>query len=272
MSTHVIILAQGQQTRLQSVLDFPKQLVPLRGPLGDKREPRILTRTLRQISELLAYNQHITTVVSWAEIHQHYAAHPIRIPNVPYNGMNPEPLRYVPEFTSLVDPGNSSLLGLKKYIDQKVNHVSNRCVVLLGDVVYSWKCLDALLLGSGKGNEPLGAAQRDVRDKAVFAGTSNLSSSGGELWGVAWQTHRKEMLETLHVAATKHPKVKDTYQPGQLRRWWWEVRDLSIARGERYYWPCDDYTMDVDTPADLLRLPAAAELALADDLQHGVTW
>jgi hypothetical protein len=275
VTTHVIILAQGAQTRLPmfELPHTPKQLVCLQIPVATgihKYGVSILTRTLRQLALLLANEVHVTTVVGWPSIAEHYAKHPVIVSSEDgqtHFGVGTRlTVRYMPEFVSLPDPGNSSLRGLGEYFDLKRERTgtvlsSDRCVVLLGDVVYSWDCMRMLL-------DPAAAIR--------FVGTSDLSTSGGELWGIAWDTSRTVMLETLREALARHPKVDDVYQCGQMRRWWWAVRDVAIAAclpaEERGYMVCDDYTFDLDKPADIRLLSERAPEVEADDRRNGVTW
>lgn len=277
MTTHVIILAQGAQTRLPmfELPHTPKQLVCLQIPVAagiHKYGVPILTRTLLQLDVIEAFlripanhEPNTITVVGWPSIAEYYTAHPVRVASIRMPDDSDRPIcARRPEFVSLPDPGNSSLRGLGKYFDLQHERTvlsSDRCVVLLGDVIYSWDCLRMLL-------DPTA----DIR----FVGTSDLSTSGGELWGIAWDASRTVMLETLHEALAKHPKVDDVYQCGQMRRWWWAVRDVAIAAclpaEERGYMVCDDYTFDLDKPADIRLLSERAPEVEADDRRNGVTW
>jgi hypothetical protein len=176
---------------------------------------------------------------------------------------------------TLSDPGNSSLKGIARYLeaDPGVLHAPParsrpdrvaRTVVLLGDVVYSWSCLEALFRAS--------------RDWG-FVGTPELSNSSGELWGVAWSRNVEgHMIASLRDALIHHPPFAEDYQPGQLRRWisGWNRGDLTEhvekLRRNGHYIDIADYTHDIDIPAHLAMLPWLSESAAADDAKHGLVW
>lgn len=249
MNTDVIILAQGTQRRLGQS-HGPKQLLPLRGCGGTP----ILARTVRQIWVLAHW---WPTIVTWDAIRLHQEVNPVRCGDT----------LVTPAFFELPDPGNSSLKGISRLLEQR--HQSGlrleRTIVLLGDVVYSWRCLESLIeLAAGSWG---------------FAGTSDLSPSGGELWGVAWhRNHEDRMMSSLRDAMLRHPPFEDEYQPGQMRRWitGWQRGDLrdhvAQLRRTQNYVAIDDYTFDVDLPKDLLMLPSISSSAAEDDAQRGITW
>lgn len=255
MSTHVIILAQGTQSRMgDSTGGLPKQLLSL--PACGNHP--ILLRTLRQLKAL---HHHHITVVAWPEIHKALYS---------WDGP-PSVARHLTMFdaVTLPDPGNSSLKGLARYLEQLELTVRatkpDRTIVLLGDVVYSWACLRALM------------------DPAVsyrFVGTSDISPSAGELWGVSFDLPGTTpvMLEALRQALAAHPPF-EAYQPGQMRRWLWAVtRYVSLGqwtqppKGADWYHAIDDYTMDVDLPEHVEKLDIVSSEAALDDREHGVTW
>lgn len=294
MSTNVIILCQGQQTRLP-MLDGPKQLLPLVGCNG----ATLLDRTLRQIDTLMASDREsIVNVIGGEPFRRHLSNK--YTPPCPSDLGNSRRIRHI----ELASPGNSSLLGvfevlrlrdqwwLRDYFEYEHIKDGSTCgradkidktVVLLGDVLYSWRCLASLL------------AHDRYQEKILFVGTHDLSTSGGELWGVAYSmsAHMK-MMEYAAAALVKHPPFED-YQPGQLRRWYWAARNgrtvaqmLSPAAPAmeftpgRYFLACGgdpsevpdvrDYTMDVDVPEHLMLLEEASFKASHDDFKHGVTW
>lgn len=279
MATRVIILAQGTQSRL-GTLPVAKQLLELPA-CGDTP---IMHRTIRQLTRLswpvppgerqFLDGHDIVTVVCWLSMSEELVRRGVRA-EYPANPAT----RYYPDTMTLKEPGNSSLKGIDQALRQlhdqaprdvhgSVRRRPDRTVVLLGDVVYSWACLRAIL---------------DVGPPHCmrFVGTSDLSRSGGELWGLSWTWEgESEMLETLARALTKHPPFDDTYQPGQLRRWLWEVgarrfevADEAAELRQRPWWtPIDDYTKDIDTPADLPKIPALSEAAQRDDAREGMTW
>ena len=181
---------------------------------------------------------------------------------------------------TLTEPGNSALDGIDRYLRFRFARPSpyagahERIVVLLGDVVYSWNCLHALLCSPC----PIS-----------FVGTSNLSPSRGHLWGVTWETeHHAIMLPTLEAALAKHPPIA-TYRPKQFRQWFFAGQaDDRIASGaedraalgyvtaqavmhDRIYHPVDDYTQDIDVP-ESLELPELGRQAAADDEKNGLVW
>lgn len=247
MRTRVIILAQGSQRRLG--LGYPfKQLLPLPA-CGNVP---ILGRTLRQLGDPFARPSDVT-VVTWEALIKQFPEG--------WAGLVAQT-----RYAQLADPGNSSLRGLSRYLEQDPDHDANATVVLLGDVVYSWACLRAcwsLLYGSGMG----------------FVGTSGLSASGGEVWGVAWrEVNHYEMMGDLDEALRRHPPFADTYQPGQLRRWITgaSLGDLTehVARRGKLgqFIAIDDYTMDVDLMEHIAKLDFASVSAAADDAKHDLVW
>lgn len=118
MTTHVVILAQGQQRRLPD-LTIPKQALPLKA-CGDVP---LIVRTIALVGWIA--RPHVT-VVCGGEL-----ADAIRQYNVDV------------ELHALPDPGNSSLRGCARYLEAAPRH--DRTVVLLGDVCYSWRCAELLL-------------------------------------------------------------------------------------------------------------------------------
>lgn len=274
MNTHVIILAQGQQSRLPA-LTVAKQMLPLPACGGTP----ILHRTIRQVAALvdgvvlthdeamriardnrIARQRTMVSVVCWLPGAEHLSRVGVKVS---------EALRYYPNVQTLRDPGNSSLKGLQRALDVlgsagPVDLPADRMVVLLGDVVYSWACLRAIL---------------DVRQGESFAGTRNLSRGGGELWGVAWsRSSDAEIRRQLEAALREHPPFDDTYQPGQLRRLLWSLTESRRSRAERYeldvpwFTAVNDYTMDIDVPEHVLELPRLSKAAAEDDAREGLTW
>ncbi len=275
MSTHVIILAQGSQKRLPE-LTVAKQMLPL--PACGNTP--ILYRTIRQLFQLLDVQSVLSPrpgawpsaipslrdmplirVVTWFPLVEQVIRDGIEVGNRTI---------FHPSMTMLADPGNSSLRGVSRYLSSpETSEIVNareydRTVVLLGDVVYSWACLRAILTGT--------------HWRMGFVGTSDLSRDGGELWGLSWEkTAEEPMLHSLNDALAAHPKFTE-YQPGQMRRWLWAFegfmhRELGQAVEPRnWYVPIDDYTRDIDLPEHVKQLGALSEHAAADDLANGVTW
>lgn len=243
----VIILAQGDQKRMGARHGY-KQLLPLPACA----DVPIIIRTLAQLTHRLGDN-HRVTMVCWDRL------------AACIGSVSAMALAW-PRFThvELPQPGNSSLKGIFRYLETRSGPLPESTVVLLGDVVYSWACLDALLAAS---------------KSAGFVGTADLRNDGGELWGVAWgASHHNRMMMDLRDALLRHPPFEDEYQPGQLRRWisGWHRGDLrdhvTKLRGSREYFVVDDYTMDVDLPAHIQLLRSASVEAEADDRAHGLEW
>jgi hypothetical protein len=261
-NTHVIVLAQGTQKRMEHAR-HPKQLLTLTAhEAACAPNTRILPRTLMQVGVLLGgrystFGRHMVEVVTWPTVWHDMNA--IRMPPAPF--AEDRISEWVPGFHCLPDPGNSSIRGIARYLRamESPRHQADigRTIVLLGDVLYSWACLEALF------------SDRDV----VFAGTSDLGRDRGELWGIAWdhRTSGRMMTGALELAVAASSKHEDEYQPGQMRHWLWAVdRHLNpngLTLSTRDWWvPIDDYTMDVDLPEHLTKLAAASWDALADDL------
>lgn len=305
MKTHVIILAQGQQKRLPA-LTVAKQMLHLPACGGTP----ILHRTIRQCWSVLSETRdidsarrgeitpHRITVVCWPPMSEELTDHGIAIRGGPmctcatHCPESPHHDRaccyqvrcecwchdiFHPDTCTLPDPGNSSLKGVDRFLRRFYEHPSRptfeRTVVLFGDTVYSWRCLQAIFDGT--------------HWHCGFVGTSDLSQSGGELWGVSWEIGAETvMLQALVTALGRHPAFAE-YQPGQMRRWLWEI-DRCIdgshldgvigvdvgAHGLRRTWyrTIDDYTRDIDLPEHVEQLSALSELAASDDALHGVTW
>jgi hypothetical protein len=281
MVMHVVILAQGQQKRLPD-LEVPKQMLEL--PACDG--VAIIERTLCQLA-YMAPSAIVTVVcggpmmlllpIVGAELVQKTTGRRLNIGS-----------------HQLADPGNSSLKGIARYLQTCVwsrfvppstspvtqllvrdpYHPEegidlDQIVVLLGDVVYSWACLGACLLGATP-SRPL-----------CFVGTSDLSRSGGELWGLTWDNRARSMMhQTLQDALERHPPFEE-YQPGQMRRWLWEVDKHmdgdfrgEVEGGARRTWftAIDDYTRDIDLPEHVAALGELSRRAAVDDQEYGLRW
>lgn len=238
---HVIILCQGQQTRLPG-LDIPKQLLPLPECGGVP----ILHRTIRQLARWIPgviRGQGWMTVVGKRD---HFAKLLVDVDaSLPSGSADVE-------LVELAQPGNSSLIGLRRYLEQHNRPHTGDVVVLLGDVVYSWRCLDAIFT--------------PTPGPISFVASSDLSPSTGELWGIRWDVGYSP-LYSLDRALEHYPPFVD-YQPGQMRRWLWACQVLGHASVVR----CDDYTRDFDKPEDLKLLDVTSENAKADDLRMGMVW
>ncbi len=294
MNTHVIILAQGSQKRLGD-LPVAKQMLPLPACGGTP----ILYRTLRQLWHVMG-GVHIhadrsdrVTVVTWPLLVDKLRLTTVDIP-MTLTGVGGKPVeprsiewRFTPSTDTLDDPGNSSLKGISRFLEVEAarrarrwaltpqvvppDHPEwDRTVVLLGDVVYSWACLRAIFAPFREDPRgfmtEFGATIGDFR----FVGTSDISPSGGELWGIAWPGRADIIMKMgLKRALDAHPPFAE-YQPGQLRRWMWAMS--RTFQTSTLYSAVDDYTRDIDTPEHVLMLPELSKAAAADDEANGVTW
>lgn len=258
---HVIILAQGQQSRLPS-LEIPKHLLAL-----PACKSTIIERTLCQLA--LIDPQCAVTVVC-----DHPLKYTMDVAGAGVYGRTGNVIHLITH--ALPDPGNSSLKGIARYLDTQIgrgrcsDHPGFQTVVLLGDVVYSWDCLTAIMARPHWGLHEF-----------VFVGSPDLSRSAGELYGISWLASAHEtMLGLLDRALAKHPPSEDLYQCGQMRRWLWEADAIGQADeshyphapGRTWYVPIDDYTDDVDIPYEVEHLPELALEAAADDVNNGLIW
>lgn len=274
MRTHVIILAQGNQSRLPR-LKTPKQLLPLPACGG----MAILDRTINQVCQLAERDQTnmVITVVADRDIRTHLQKVGLDSPHVLSLWQNEaagetyfvsdnirpsEPTTLT--VLTLEKPGNSSLKGIAKVLSislaTQADVDTDLMVVLLGDVIYSWHCLEVLLASADVGR--------------AFVGTSDLGASGGEIWGVRWKTSLPtSMLFALEQALANHPPFYE-YQPGQMRRWLFALEGK--PREEGGDWPSfiavDDYTRDVDIPEHLELIPEISHHAALDDADHGLVY
>ena len=245
----VIILAQGAQPRMGSH-HGPRQFLPL-----PACGVPILHRTIRQCYHLMKHEMW-PTVVTWPEL-----AKSSRFWNIQCCDSVVMPAHH-----TLPDPGNSALKGIARYLElrEQQGRRYQRTIVLLGDVVYSWACLEAIW---------------DAAEDYGFVGTSNLSLGKGELWGVAWsKTYEDHMLSLLRDALLRHPPFDDDHEPHQLRRWISGMQRGDLAdhvvklKWANHYTDIDDYTHDIDIPHDLVLLPDLSTVAARDDAKHGMRW
>lgn len=283
MNTHVIILAQGSQKRLPD-LPVAKQMLPL----PECNNTPILYRTLRQIWHVMeginirADRSDRVTVVTWPDLETKLRLTPVPVPmmvtgigGLPVVKPWPIEWSFYTGTDTLDDPGNSSLKGIARFLQREQTRRARRwsftpqgvppaepewerTIVLLGDVVYSWACLRAIFVEGG----------------TAFVGTGDLSTSGGELWGIVWGAYTESMMvEALADALGKHPPFTE-YQPGQLRRWLWafDERWKQPDGARPWYQAIDDYTRDIDTPEHVKMLPELSLAASTDDAFNGVTW
>ena len=225
----IIVMCQGQQRRLPTVKG-PKHLIEVDG------EP-VLARTLRLLAELLPQWDYTVRVVG---------PEPLAIAFRPGMG-------YVEHFM-LPDPGNcivDGILAAQPWWAPNDHGVAGRTLVLLGDVVWSKAALGQVL-----------ADQRPV----VFAGTSVLSPSEGEVFALGFDdsTGMKNLCMTCPCRVDgQRVRAFKMQQGGHLRRLLWHLQDTKFLRmtatrqswNPTVYLPIDDWTTDLDTPADLERLP-----------------
>lgn len=285
---HVIILAQGSQKRLPG-LGYPKQLIVLpkcvmQGVSG-RTTATIIDRTIAMV-------QHISnrdnckakiTVVCEEEIREHLQPGVMRASMSRIRTAGQIEYSYAPpradgvSCMSLDHPGNSSLKGAGKVLSSRwefwkhgdaerrwlpfspwpAAQNAGLTVILLGDVIYSWTCLQALL-------QPYPALPH------LFIGTSDLGPSTGEIWGIRWSVDGNlAMNDALVAAVLSHPPFAD-YQPGQLRRWLFQLDGKTPPWSN--YIAVDDYTKDIDLPEHLGLVAGISELAAIDDDRHGLAY
>lgn len=274
MTNEVIILAQGSQRedRYARSMQRHRQATTERhanwrlstapGACADFRQlaalpacggVTLLTRTLTQVQRMGIAEVSAISVVASAELVQrwgHREETAGRASGTP------------PFWLTLAEPGNSSLKGAARYFEFRGDlRPADRTIVLLGDVVYSWKAL-GLIDG--------------LSHTRGFCGTADLALDRGHLWGVAWSQYRHDaMLASLRDALLRHPPFDDEYAPGQLRRWISGFRrgdladHVAVLQRSGNYAPVDDYTCDIDQRT---QLDAVSELAAADDQAHGLLW
>lgn len=266
MTTNVIILCQGQQQRLPE-LGIPKQLLGLEPTIP----ARLLDRTLIMVGSMLTPADTIT-IIGGSYFRNRYTG------SSSWRDPRGDKTLNVHE---LATPGNSSLKGVAAALHDRQYMLGDpqspfgdftkttRTILLLGDVLYSWACLAPII--------------EFDRHKAgcLFVGSHDLSPSAGELWGIGWKFGERSrhspadtntrMKDGLQRALAKHPPFADTYQCGQLRRWYWEMNE-GRTRPASHYLSVDDYTMDVDLPEHIAKLAEHAKLAREDDIRHGLDW
>jgi len=258
---HVIVLAQGQQNRLPE-LPCPKQMMALPLCAGVP----IIARTLMMVRELDPIAR-ITVVCKRGMYEPMFHWRPRAAAPDDGNALD-KVLQLAGDIEleqhELPDPGNSSLKGLGRYLDHRHDVIHQdaldfdpaQTVVLLGDCVYSWRCMGLLFSDAIPYN---------------FVGTSNLSESDGELWGITWRKDAHDpLIQWLKKALRKHPPFA-AYQCGQLRQWLFTAR-AELDPQPVLYTSVDDYTKDFDVPADLEVLYQTSGRAGLDDALHFIRW
>lgn len=234
----VVILCQGKQTRMEG-LSHPKQLLGLHCPKNG-RTITILERTCRQVRHHMGPDVHITVVADQVKF--------------------ASAIDYCDRVVDLVNPGNSSLKGLHRYLASgyAAGHRDDATLVLLGDVVYS--------------NGDMGLITTSELSALSFLTTHDLSPSDGELFAVWWPARdHRVVMDTLDDAMQKHPPFHDTYQPGQMRRLLWAARERSDRRN-MYQFNSYAYTRDFDTTEQLIHLASIADSAWVDDIEQEMPW
>lgn len=236
---HVIILAHGDQKRVRT------PIVP---------GIPVFARTLAQIRALDNF-ANVTLVAP------HTLAPAAMWPTKARMGRYVENLLDVAllelETHELADPGNSALKGVSRYLDHRrdlqnlgaFDFEVSQTIVLLGDCIYSWRCMEVLLADETAYN---------------FVGSSNLTDDAGKLWGVTWHDDADtEVIGWLKKALRKHPTGAP--QRRQLRQWMFAARQ-ELEDELVTFTGVDDYTSDVEGGL------AALSRALHEDSERGVEW
>jgi hypothetical protein len=258
MSTlHVIILAQGQQSRLPD-LAVPKQLLEI--PHAGET---ILRRTFRLLGEL-APGAFPTLVAHRGVAEAVGAVHPTdtRLAGAAarsfYVGIPPDMRSAL--CVTLDNPGNHAVAGLQQVLRLGISPADTIAVVL-GDVIWSRAALQQLLFGAA----PIAHSRFQG---IAFVGTPNLTGGGGELFGIRAPRVSSSVLE---AELPKSSSAFIDYQPGRLRELLWALQkrhqlstDLKVHMLAPYI-PITDFTTDIDTPADLARLPEIGRAVAAED-------
>jgi hypothetical protein len=259
---HVIILAQGQQSRLPDLL-VPKQLLEI--PHAGET---ILKRTFRLLGELAP--SAFITLVGHRGLAEAVggAVHPTvtGFANADLRSFYVRTLPGVMSAATLLTlhhPGNHAVAGLQQVVRSDVSSVHyHSIVVALGDVIYSRAALRELLFGTPPGADP-------SFDGIAFVGTPSLTGGGGELFGIRVPAARRDVL----LAEISKTSIAFTdYQPGRLRELLWELQkrsriswDLRV-HAKAPYIPITDFTTDIDTPADVANLPELGKLVAAEGI------
>lgn len=245
----IVIMCQGQQRRLAD-LGHPKHLLKV----GDQT---ILGRTVSMLFHVdqalrQAGRETALDIVGPPELGSAvgHASHPMI-------GRGP---------LDRESPGNCIVDGLLATRKLWANDVHGRTVILLGDVVWSRRALAAVL------SDP-----RPI----VFAGTSALSASQGEVFALAFDNSQAvvKLCETCpcRVDGTRK-RTFPRMLGGHLRRllWWTQAQHHKIPPNRSkqtwhpdLYLPIDDWTMDIDDPADVARLPELARLIELEERDLG---
>lgn len=125
---------------------------------------------------------------------------------------------------------------------------------LLGDTVFSRAAIVEIM--------------RDNRD-VLFAGTSDLTSSTGEVYAAKWcQSISRMMMSAIKTCPCRVDRFGGILRfpvkqvGGHLRRLLWWVQTCNNTKSEhlktwseKYYRRVDDFTMDIDNDADVAMIP-----------------
>jgi hypothetical protein len=226
-------MAQGEQRRLRE-LGFPKQLLLV------NREP-IIHRMQRLVTELGDIGPEAIDIIGRVDMTRAtWGARSCLI--------------------TLPDPGFCVLDGIAQ---TTFRWKSDRILILLGDVVFSKAALQAIL-----------ADKRPV----FFAGTSDISASQGEIFAFSFVQKQRGWVEDLlatcpcRVNGAGRRIVYPHRRGGHLRRLlFWAQKSRGLRPPPKQQWcddlylPIDDWTNDIDKPADLARLPEWTRYAKAEE-------
>ena len=166
----------------------------------------------------------------------------------------------------MIDPGRCIVDGILATRDLWAGErVVGRTAIVLGDVVWSRAALRSLV---------------DDPRTLVFAGTPDVSSSRGEVFGMTFDAPGWVSYLADTCPCRSANRSFSLQQSGHLRRLlWWAQHELNLhpfaVNGIDQTWhpsvylPVTDYTDDIDTPADVAALPALEE---ADNAEASTCW
>lgn len=236
----IFIMAQGKQKRLPTIATR-KQFLLVDG------EP-IIRRTLRQLGE---NNIVAPIVVGWRDM-------ALRLPI----GQSPGSCSLL----VLEDPGYCILDGIRQTQD---SWGDEPVLILLGDVCYSNAAIGQLLARAM--DAPPGRAPFNGSTHPFFTASPDLGRGGGETFALYVPYDHAEVHTALDTVPCRGIDTGDRYQPGHLRNLLWrlmEMRGLGpdyVLAGAEYHsslvHPIYDWTTDIDTVADLEKLPHLTECA-----------
>lgn len=152
---------------------------------------------------------------------------------------------------TLDDPGTCVLDGLAQLGDL-FDGATVR--VFLGDVFWSQNAFEGFL-----------AEPRSF----FFAGQHSVSATGGELFGLGFDTDGCKIVMSLLGRVACRRVHHDSAQPGHLRNLLFLASEADRPlRDKLYSWrflrAVDDWTTDFDRPEDLARVPCVALAAAAE--------